>query len=307
MKRAFPTTFASLILLGLLAAPTRLARATPAAPPPPMTMSPAELTAEVARLQAQVKEQRGLILQLVRVEQEHYDLLVRLVSGKGAEGAAAAPPPPAETPEQEPAEAKGPAAPHGATRTATLRGKINFPGGSMKDVYVYVENVKAAPAHGKTAEVAQRDKQFVPEVLVVQRGTKVSFPNYDSVFHNVFSPSTPHPFDLGSYRVGEPTKSVDLTSPGVVEVFCNVHARMHSNILVVPNALYARVGADGSFELPAVPVGARKLVAWSPHSKAQSQMVELGAQGAELSLTLQPQAPAAHNNKLGQPYGSYKD
>ncbi len=297
MKRAFPITFASLALLGLLARPAHAA--------PPVTLSPAELSAEVARLQAQVKEQRALILQLVRIEQEHYDLLLRLYSGKGSEGAAAIPLP-TEPTEEEPAEAK---ATRAAPRTATVRGKVSFPGGAvpLKNVYVFVENVKAAPVRGKTAEVAQRDKQFVPEVLVVQRGTRVSFPNYDSVFHNVFSPSTPHPFDLGSYRVGEPAKSIDMTSAGVVEVFCNVHARMHSNILVVPNALYARVGADGSFELPAVPVGARKLVAWSPNSKPQSQTVDVGAQGADVSLTLEPAAAAVHNNKLGQPYGSYKD
>jgi plastocyanin len=301
MKRAFPTTFASLALLGLLAAPIPV-HAAPSAANPTAALSPAELTAEVARLQAQVKEQRGLILQLVRIEQEHYDLLLRLYSGRGTEGAT---PAPSEAPEEDAAD-KTPA-PRGAPRTATLRGKVSFPGGTLKDVYVYVENVKGAPARGKTAEVAQRDKQFVPEVLVVQRGTRVSFPNYDSVFHNVFSPSTPHPFDLGSYRVGEPAKSVDLTSPGVVEVFCNVHARMHSNLLVVPNALYARVGADGTFELPGVPVGARKVVAWSPRSKPLHETVELGAQGAEVSLTLQPQPEAPHNNKLGQPYGSYKD
>jgi plastocyanin len=301
MKRAFPTTFASLALLGLLAAP---ARSAPPAAAPPAPLSPAELTAEVARLQAQVKEQRALILQLVRIEQEHYDLLLRLYSGKGSEGAATIAPP-TDPIDEEFGEAKSAAA--RAPRTATLRGKVSIPGGSIKDVYVFVENVKAAPVRGKTAEVAQRDKQFVPEVLVVQRGTRVSFPNYDSVFHNVFSPSTPHPFDLGSYRVGEPAKSVDMTSAGVVEVFCNVHARMRSNILVVPNALYTRVGADGTFELPAVPVGARKVVVWSPNSKPQSQTVELGAQGADVSLTLQPAAAPAHNNKLGQPYGSYKD
>jgi plastocyanin len=172
---------------------------------------------------------------------------------------------------------------------------------------VYVENVRAPAARGKTAEIAQRDKQFVPEVLVVQRGTRVSFPNYDSVFHNVFSPSTPHPFDLGSYRAGESARAVDMTSSGVVEVFCNVHARMHSNILVVPNALYARVGADGRFELPNVPVGSRKIVVWSPTTKPQSETIELGPQGGEVSVTVQAQPAAAHNNKLGQPYGSYKD
>ncbi|HVZ74773.1 MAG TPA: hypothetical protein VHJ20_20460 [Polyangia bacterium] len=299
MKKGFASTTFSLSLATLFA--TTASAQSSAAP------TPAELAAEVARLSAQVKEQRALIMQLVRIEQEHYDLLLHLYQNRAGEPAAATPPAldfGAAPEATEEADAKAPRAP---LRTATLRGKINVAGGTPTNAYVYVENVKAAPVRGKTAEIAQRDKQFVPEVLVVQRGTRVSFPNYDSVFHNVFSPTAPHPFDLGSYRAGEPAKSVDMTSPGVVEIFCNVHARMHSNVLVVPNALYARVAADGSFELPAVPVGARKVVVWSPLTKPATQMVDVGAQGAEVSLTLQPQPAAAHNNKLGQPYGSYKD
>jgi plastocyanin len=189
--------------------------------------------------------------------------------------------------------------------TASLKGKVQFPGGSLDDVYIYVENVRSPPARGKTAEIAQRDKRFIPEVMVVQRGTRVSFPNYDSVFHNVFSPSQPHPFDLGSYRAGEEPKGVEMTSPGVVDVFCNMHAAMHASVLVVPSSVYARVGTDGSFHLDGVPVGKRKLVVWGPRSKPTSQTVELGATGAEVNITLEPQPAGAHNNKYGKPYGSY--
>ena len=188
-----------------------------------------------------------------------------------------------------------------------LRGKVAFPGGTFKDVYVYVDNVKSPPAHGHTFEIAQRDKQFVPQVAVVQRGTKVVFPNYDSVFHNVFSPTARHPFDLGSYRAGDAAKSVELTAPGVVDVFCNVHSRMHASVLVVPSSLYGRVAPDGSFQLDGVPLGARKVVVWGPRSKPTEQTVEVGAGGADVSFTLEVQPDVPHNNKLGQPYGSYKD
>jgi len=268
--------------------------------------------AELERLKAEVKEQRALIMQLMRVEQEHYDLLLRLVQGRGGEPSAAPRPnaaPPAERPGAEENDDEG--APAGqarhAARTAAVRGHVSFPGGSVKDVYVYVENVKAPPVHGKTVEIAQRDKQFVPEVAVVQRGTRVTFPNYDNVFHNVFSPTAPHPFDLGSYRAGEAAKTVEMTSPGVVDVFCNMHARMRASVLVVPSPLYAHVNADGSFELPGVPLGSRKVVVWGPRSKPVTETVELGPSGGEVTVTLVPQSPAAHNNKNGQPYSSYKD
>jgi plastocyanin len=254
-------------------------------------------------------------MQLVRVEQEHYDLLLRLIGQSGrAPTSEASPPAPTPSPNLAPAAPPEPeAAVHEpdaakrAPRTGVLRGKVAFPGGSFTDVYVYVDNVRSPPAHGHTFEIAQRDKQFVPQVAVVQRGTRVVFPNYDSVFHNVFSPTARHPFDLGSYRAGDAPKAVEMTSTGVIDVFCNVHSRMHASVLVVPSPLFARVAPDGSFQLDGVPLGARKVVVWGPRSKPAEQTIDVGPGGADASFTLEVQPEGPHNNKLGQPYGSYKD
>src|SRR5262249_32486763 len=142
--------------------------------------------------------------------------------------------PPAPSPA--PPEAK---APEAGPRTASLRGTVQFPGGSLQDVYVYVENVRSPPVKNKTGEIAQRKKQFIPEVTVVQRGTRVVFPNYDTFVHNVFSPNSPRPFDIGSLRAGEESKAVEMTAPGVIDVFCNMHSDMHASVLVVPSPLYA--------------------------------------------------------------------
>src|SRR4029078_3813983 len=114
--------------------------------------------------------------------------------------------------------------------------------------------VKGAPARGHSLDIRQKDKQFSPQVAVVQRGTTVVFPNMDAIFHNVFSPSGKNAFDLGSYRSGDTPRSVVLTTPGVVEVFCNIHARMNATVLVVPNATFAKVAPDGTFRLENVPV-----------------------------------------------------
>jgi plastocyanin len=289
------------LLVGILASTS--SHAAPAGRP--TKTSPQDTAAEVARLRAEVAEQKQLTMQLMRIEQEHYDLLLRLIQGRAATPdmppSTAIPVAPAASAAEPVVEAKR------APRTGALRGKIAFPAGSFRDVYVYVENVKSPPAHGHKIEIAQRDKQFVPEVAVVQRGTTVVFPNYDSVFHNVFSPTTTHPFDLGSYRAGDAPKSVEMTSTGVVDVFCNMHSRMHARVLVVPSALYARVAPDGSFQLEGVPLGARKVVVWGPHNKPAEQTIEVDAGGADVSFTLEVQPETAHNNKLGQPYSSYKD
>jgi hypothetical protein len=82
---------------------------------------------------------------------------------------------------------------------------------------------------------------------------------------------------------------------------------MHASVLVVPSSLFGRVAPDGSFELDGVPLGARKIVVWGPRSKAVEQTIDVAAGGADVSFTLEVQPEIPHNNKLGQPYGSYKD
>ena len=167
--------------------------------------------------------------------------------------------------------------------------------------------MRGAPARGRTLEIKQKDKQFSPRVAVVQRGTSVVFPNLDAVYHDVFSTSGRNSFDLGAYRAGETPRSVVLGTPGVVDVFCNIHSRMNASILVLPSALYAKVGADGNFRMENVPVGTRKLVVWSPTAKPAQGKVDVTAAGGQASFTLEEQPPSAHLNKLGQPYGSYKE
>ena len=100
---------------------------------------------------------------------------------------------------------------------------------------------------------------------------------------------------------------MSLTHPGHVEIFCNIHSRMRADILVVPNAFFAKVKGDGSFELPGVPVGNRKLVVWGPTIKPAAQQVEVTSSGANVSFSPDPAPPRPHMNKFGQAYGSYDE
>jgi hypothetical protein len=159
---------------------------------------------------------------------------------------------------------------------------------------------------GQKVVIEQSGKKFVPGWAVIQRGTNVSFPNKDNIYHNVFSLSPGNAFDLGLYNSGGDPKSHTFTESGPVDVYCNIHPQMQTSVLVVPNRHYAKIKADGSFELSGVPSGRRKLVAWAPGSRTTADWIEVTAGGAaEVALKLEPKS-SAHKNKDGQAYGSYE-
>jgi plastocyanin len=303
------------VLLGLavapLALPVRAQESKPKEVEPAPTGPPTR--AELTKLQAEVREQRQLIIEMLQTEQQRYDMLLRLLRGQGlappvADAAPAAPAAPSEAPAADPAhkmlKKPTPAAPE--HHAGAIEGRVAVTGGPASDIYVYVEGRGPQTAR-KGLEIKQEGRQFNPRVAVVQTGTNVVFPNLDSVYHNVFSNSPRNTFDLGTYQAGDKARSVTVTGPGVVEVYCNLHQKMSAKILVVPNALYTKVRADGTFRLDNVPAGTRRLVAWSPETKPVAQRVEIEGQTTQVSFSLEHQDPAAHPNKFGQAYGSYKD
>jgi plastocyanin len=270
--------------------------------------------AEFQKLQAEVRDQRQLIIQLMQGEQQRYDTLLKLLQmNGGAPGAAAAAALPPSDPTSPgaprgmgPVTGVAPARPREPVH-ATIEGTVKVSGGDAEAVYVYVDNVKGSPVRGKTVQIKQEGKQFTPDYAVVQVGTQIDFPNADSIFHNVFSQSPRNSFDLGAYRAGPAPKKVTMTSPGVVDVQCNMHESMRAEVLVVPNRLYTKVRPDGSFRLEGVPTGNRRVVAWGPNLKPARQTVDLGASGARADFAVEYTGPKVLPNKLGQPYGSYKE
>ena len=273
--------------------------------------------AEFNKLQTEVREQRQLLLEIMQSEQQRYDMLLRIIRAQtGAvipEAAAQLPgvaiptPAAAATASNVAAPVSGRARGEAPRRTGSIEGRVTVTGGgALGDVYVYVD-VKGPNARGKTVEIRQQGKQFSPRLAVVQVGTNITFPNMDSVYHNVFSTSARNAFDLGSYRAGDKARSVTLTNAGVVDIFCNMHQKMNASVLVVPGPLFAKVRADGTFRIDNVPVGVRKLVAWSPNSKPSQQKVDVTGGGVQVSFDVEREESKAHLNKLGQAYGSYRD
>lgn len=286
-----------------------------------------ELRREVKQLHSQLQSLRTAISEAAEMDRQRAAILTRALKNLGggepapaasrAESAAPRPAAAEASPPAARAEAKAsrrsaaaaPAAsappPPAEPTPGTIRGKVSVPGGEPV-AYVYVENVLAPAVKGQRKVIEQTGKKFVPSWAVVQRGTAIAFPNMDNIYHNVFSLSSGNSFDLGLYNSGGEAKTHTFTEPGSVDVYCNIHPQMAASVLVVPNRLFAKVKPDGSFEIPGVPSGRRKVAAWAPGSRLTADWVEVAAgQTAELNLKLDSKTPG-HKNKSGQAYGSYE-
>ena len=152
--------------------------------------------------------------------------------------------------------------------------------GSPSNVVVYVllgDGAGPAPAPAE-ATIEQRNRAIVPHVTAIQRGARVRFPNRDDVFHNLFSLSDTHPFNLGRYAPGE-SRSETFPRAGVIRMFCDIHSEMAGTILVLDTWLIARPAADGSYRIEGVPEGRHRVIAWHDASIADTSFVTVGASG----------------------------
>jgi plastocyanin len=123
------------------------------------------------------------------------------------------------------------------------------------------ETAKPAPAKPAVVTIEQTNRRFSPEMVVIQAGSKVSFPNNDPIFHNIFSLAGPKSFDLGNYPKGD-TRMVTFPESGIVYVNCHLHPNMTATIVVTPNKWNTRADRDGRFQLADVPPGKFTIVAW---------------------------------------------
>ena len=187
-------------------------------------------------------------------------------------------------------------------------GKVNVtdPDGkyAVADVIVYVVGfAEPATPEEVAATISQKGRKFVPDLVAITVGQAVSFPNNDPFLHNVFSQSPARRFDLGSFKRGE-TKEKDFRSPGVVDVYCNIHPEMAATILVLPNKRHTRARRDGSFAIEGVPAGRWTVFAYSRRATkpVSAPVVVTEGQEVQVNLALVRGAEPPHVNKYGEKY-----
>ncbi|MBL9218576.1 MAG: methylamine utilization protein [Opitutaceae bacterium] len=181
------------------------------------------------------------------------------------------------------------AAPGPATLTIHARSPKGEP---VADAVVSLHPLDGAavPPPAAAGEVAQQNQEFTSYVTVVQAGTRVVFPNKDTVQHHVYSLSKAKKFELPLYNPGQ-NESIVFDTPGLVTLGCNIHDWMLAYLVVVPTPWFAKTDAQGLATVTA-PAGRYRLELWHPRlSAALTQEITLTTATTDqrdFALTLKP-------------------
>jgi plastocyanin len=74
---------------------------------------------------------------------------------------------------------------------------VGAPEPPVAAVYLEGAPIPTTSVHStNAAEMGQKHFQFAPGLLIVQKGTRVEFPNFDDEYHNVFS------YSIETFRPG---------------------------------------------------------------------------------------------------------
>lgn len=195
-------------------------------------------------------------------------------------------------------------APTGAVRVKVVVAGADGKALPAPEAVAWFPGLSAAAHAAPPLRMASHDKRFEPRVLAVPKGATVTFPNYDKVFHNVFSLSETAPFDLGLYRNGA-SKTETFATPGVVRVYCNIHPQMAAYLVVLDGSLYGQTGKDGSVRIDGVPAGRQTLRVWEERGGEWSGTVVVPPGGtAEVAVSLDASRwrLSPHKNKHGKDY-----
>jgi plastocyanin len=166
-----------------------------------------------------------------------------------------------------------------------------------------------APRAPQKYTLEQKDKQFIPHILVVRTGSSVDFPNLDPFYHNVFSLFNGKRFDLGLYEA-HTTRAVRFDRDGVSYIFCNIHPEMGAVVISLSTPYFGVSTPDGNVTIHGVPAGSYRLNVWAENVpvdrlNALSRVVDISPSNTQLGafeLQASGDIMTHHQNKFGESY-----
>jgi plastocyanin len=135
--------------------------------------------------------------------------------------------------------------------------------------------------------IEQQGEEFHPYVTPVVVGTRISFPNHDTVQHHIYSLSKPKRFEIPLYS-GESKAAILFDQPGVVTLGCNIHDWMVAYVVVLATPYFARSGETGAAMITGLPPGRYRLEVWHPRhpDELTREVIVTGTEATPQIVTL---------------------
>lgn len=197
-----------------------------------------------------------------------------------------------------------------ATRDVQLSGIISdAEGTTLKDAVLWIEIPGVKPSREPRVEkMIQRDKEFVPHVMVAPVNTEVWFPNLDKIYHNIFSYNKVKNLNLGQYK-GKGTP-VMFEETGIYPIGCEIHPWMSAFIVVVDTPFFAKSGLTGNYRFRQLVSGNYTLKVWATSLKETVELpVEVKEGKQEFNVVLPMEAfkrRKKKKKKVDKKKGRYK-
>ena len=136
-------------------------------------------------------------------------------------------------------------------------------------VSAYPATAPSHPAPPVAAVMDQVNRSFAPDLLVIPVNSTVTFPNSDTVSHQIYSFSPAKRFQLPLYR-GKPYAPTLFDQAGVVTLGCNIHDEMLAYVVVTEAPYFGRTAASGTWSAE-VPNGRYRISIWHPRIRDEDK------------------------------------
>jgi len=155
--------------------------------------------------------------------------------------------------------------------------------GKLQNVIVYVREGwqgRSYPTPDDTAVIDQQKCVYVPHVLAIQTGQKLTILNSDDTFHNVHS----QPKQNSAFNISQQSKGAMNTvsfdhSEVPFRIGCDLHSWMHVWVGVFDHPFHATSGDFGNYEIK-LPPGKYEIAAWHETLGEKTKSVEVAGNGS---------------------------
>jgi len=162
--------------------------------------------------------------------------------------------------------------------------------GELADVVVSLKGIsgKSTGAGAAPAMLDQKGALYIPQILAIQTGQKLTVKNSDQLVHNVHTQPAANPESNQVQMGGGPDLTYTFDKPEMFLKFkCDVHPWMFAWVSVFDHPYFAVSDKDGKYTIKNVPPGKYTLEAAHRKLGTETAEIEVKDGGAAQSFTFE--------------------